>query len=230
MTARRIVDLSQPVGTDTPVYPGDGAVHVSVLQQGSPNLSRIDFCVHTGTHMDAPFHFLTGAETIDRVPLERCLATARMIDLRSIAGDTIGLADLEPHGHALRQARAAVLHTGWSKHWEAPHYFTGHPCLAADAAQFLAACGVHLVGVDMPSVDRAPYPAHRVLLGAGLLIVENLTNLEAIGTDQFQLIVLPLKLAGRDGSPVRAVAVIEGRGRHAIPGKNTVHERQVSHR
>jgi kynurenine formamidase len=65
---------------------------------------------------------------------------------------------------------------------------------------------VELLGVDMPSVDQAPFPAHKVLLGAGVLIVENLTNLEAIGADRFELIVLPLKLMGRDGSPVRAIA------------------------
>jgi kynurenine formamidase len=100
------------------------------------------------------------------------------------------------------------LQTGWSKHWDSPSYFTDHPTLAADAAQFLVECGVQLTAVDMPSVDRAPYPAHRILLGAGVLIVENLTNLDVIGASEFQLIVLPLKLVGRDGSPVRAVAVV----------------------
>jgi kynurenine formamidase len=75
------------------------------------------------------------------------------------------------------------------------------------AAEFLLDCGVELTGVDMPSVDQAPYPAHRVLLAAGVPIVENLTNLDAIGADFFELIVLPLRLAGRDGSPVRAIAV-----------------------
>jgi kynurenine formamidase len=204
----RIVDLSQPVGAGTPVFPGDGPVRVTVIDQSSVNLSRIDLSVHTGTHMDAPFHFFNGAETIDRVPLDRCVGPARLIDLRDIAAGEIRREHIERRCAAPLRAHAAVLHTGWSKQWGAPRYFRDHPCLGADAAQFLVDCGVQLVGVDMPSVDRAPYPAHQILLRAGVPIVENLTNLEAIGADLFQIVVLPLKLAGRDGSPVRAVAIV----------------------
>jgi kynurenine formamidase len=209
MSPGRIVDLSQPVGAGTPVYPGDGPVRVAILDQASVNLSRIDLCVHTGTHMDAPFHFFNDADTIDCIPLDRCVGPARLIDLRGIAaGGEIRREHLEKRLNAPLHAHAAVLHTGWSKQWGAPRYFSDHPCLAADAAQFLVDCGVHLVGVDMPSVDRAPYPAHRILLRAGVPIVENLTNLDAIGADLFRIVVLPLKLAGRDGSPVRAVAIV----------------------
>jgi arylformamidase len=209
MSPGRIVDLSQPVGAGTPVFPGDGPVRVTVLDQTSLNLSRIDLSVHTGTHMDAPFHFFHGAETIDCIPLDRCLGPARLIDLRGIAtGGEIRREHLERPRDAPLRAHAAVLHTGWSKQWGDSRYFSDHPCLAADAAQFLVDCGVQLVGVDMPSVDRAPYPAHQILLRAGVPIVENLTNLDAIGADLFQLLVLPLKLSGRDGSPVRAVAIV----------------------
>jgi len=211
MNLGRIVDLSQPVGAGTPVFPGDGPVRVTVLDQASVNLSRIDLSVHTGTHMDAPFHFFNGAETIDRIPLDRCFGRARLIDLRGIAaGGEIRREHLQARLDTPLRGHAAVLHTGWSKQWGAPGYFSDHPCLAADAAQFLVDCGVQLVAVDMPSVDRAPYPAHQILLRAAVPIVENLTNLEAIGADLFQLIVLPLKLAGRDASPVRAVAIVAG--------------------
>ena len=209
MNSGRIVDLSQPVCAGTPVFPGDGPVRVTILERSSVNLSRIDLSVHTGTHMDAPFHFFDGAETIDRVPLDRCVGRARLIDLRDIAaGREIRREHLEHRRDGPLGAHAAVLHTGWSKQWGAPRYFSDHPCLTADAAQFLVDCGVQLVGVDMPSVDRAPYAAHQILLRAAVPIVENLTNLEAIGADLFQIVVLPLKLAGRDGSPVRAVAIV----------------------
>jgi kynurenine formamidase len=209
MISGRIVDLSYPVGPDSPVFPGDGPVRVTVLEESCMNLSRIEFSLHTGTHMDAPFHFFNGGETIDRVALDRCIGAACLIDLRNVSvGDEIRRDHLEARADALCRARAVVLHTGWSMHWGGVRYFNSHPCLTEEAARFLVDCGVQLVGVDMPSVDRAPYPAHRVLLGAGVLIVENLTNLEAIGADLFQLVVLPLKLAGRDGSPVRAVAIV----------------------
>jgi kynurenine formamidase len=205
----RIVDLSQPVETGPPVFPGDGPVRVTILGQASGNLSRIEMCVHTGTHMDAPFHFFDDAAAIDRIPLDRCIGPARLIDLRGIAPkQEIRREHLQGGRNAPLRAHAAILNTGWSKQWGAPRYFDDHPCLTADAAQFLVDCGVQLVGVDMPSVDRAPYPAHRILLRAGVPIVENLTNLEAIGAGLFQLLVLPLKLAGRDGSPVRAVALV----------------------
>lgn len=203
---RRLVDLSRSVGSGTPVFPGDGPVRITILDDTYVNLSRIDFSLHTGTHMDAPFHFVHAGATIDRVPLEHCIGPAVRIDLRGHDGP-IDAALLAPHQAALRQASAAVLDTGWSEHWREAPYFSDHPSMTADGAHMLVECGVRLVGVDMPSVDREPYPAHRVLLGAGVLIVENLTNLEAIGADCFELIVLPLKLAGRDASPVRAIAI-----------------------
>ncbi len=207
MIRGRIIDLSQPVSAGTPVYPGDGPVRVTILDDAGMHLSRVDLSLHTGTHMDAPYHFFGGGAGIDGVALERCAGAARLVDLRGAAGE-VGAERLAPFQEILRQAPAAVLHTGWSAEWGGARYFSEHPCLTEDAARFLIGCGVRLVGVDMPSVDRAPYPAHRVLLGAGVPIVENLTNLEAIGGQAFQLVVLPLKLAGRDASPVRAVAMV----------------------
>ncbi len=99
-----------------------------------------------------------------------------------------------------------MLNTGWHHRWGSADYFTAHPVITGEAAQFLVDCGVMLVGVDTPSVDRAPYPAHLVLLGNDVLIVENLTNLDAIDGDDFEFIALPLAVVGRDGSPVRAAA------------------------
>ncbi|HTT65057.1 MAG TPA: cyclase family protein [Bryobacteraceae bacterium] len=216
MNAGRIVDLSQPVCAGTPVFPGDGPVRITVLDRETTNLSRIALSVHTGTHMDAPFHFFHDADTIDRIGLDRCAGPARLIDVRGIgAKGEIRGEHIKARLRAPLRAHAAILYTGWSAKWEDPRYFADHPCLAADAAQFLVDCGVHLVGVDMPSVDRAPYPAHQILLRAGVPIVENLTNLEAIGADLFRLLVLPLKLAGRDASPVRAVAIVEA----SLPGR-----------
>jgi kynurenine formamidase len=140
-----------------------------------------------------------------------CVGPARVVDLRDFdvaPGGEIRREHIQIRCAAALRGHAAVLHTGWSKQWGAPGYFRDHPYLTADAAQFLVDCGVQLVGVDMPSVDRAPYPAHRILLRAGVPIVENLTNIEAIGADLFQIVVLPLKLDGRDASPVRAIAIV----------------------
>ena len=202
MLSGRMVDLSQTVDAGTPVFPGDGPVRVTILDQSGMHLSRIEFSVHTGTHMDAPFHFFTPAR-----PSIACRWRA-VWDRRGSSISARSAWDRNPpraFGGATPSppfdAHAAVLHTGWSKQWGAPNYFSDHPCLAADAATFLVDCGVQLVGVDMPSVDRAPYPAHRILLGAGLPIVENLTNLDALGAGLFQLIVLPLSSEGATARP-----------------------------
>src|SRR5579862_5786276 len=155
MSRKRIVDLSQPLDTDTPVFPGDGPVDVTILNDSAINLSRIAFSLHTGTHMDAPFHFFPDGQTIDQVIPDRTMGRARLIDLRNVsAADEIQPRHLEPHRAAIRQTRILVLHTGWSKLWGSPSYFTEHPYLAAGAAQLLVDCGVQLVAVDMPSVDR----------------------------------------------------------------------------
>jgi kynurenine formamidase len=88
-------------------------------------------------------------------------------------------------------------------------FFTSHPMFTPEAAQFLANCGLRLVGVDFPSVDRPPFPIHIIFLGSGMVIVENLTNLSSLTKEEFEFIVLPLKFTGRDASPVRAIALEE---------------------
>jgi kynurenine formamidase len=213
---KRIVDLSHAIGPATPVFPGDPPVDITVVEstQDPPmserrrlNCSRIGLIVHVGTHMDAPFHFFEAGETIDRVPLDRCVGPAVLVDLRHLAaGEEIGREHLKTYAKQLTETGKAVLHTGWSKQWGKEEYFSEHPRISGEGAQFLVDCGVHLVGVDTPSVDRPPFPAHLALLGSGVLIVENLTNLDSIEDQVFQIYVLPLKIAGRDGSPVRAIA------------------------
>jgi kynurenine formamidase len=158
--------------------------------------------------MDAPFHFFGEGHPIDRVPLEQCVGPAVLIRLpHHGAGTQITKEDLMGYCDALCETRKVVLNTGWYRRWGDHAFFVEHPVIAGEAAEFLVECGVHLVGVDMPSVDRYPFDAHVALLGHGAVIVENLTNLDAIGGERFYLVALPLKIIGRDGSPVRAIAM-----------------------
>ena len=212
-----IVDLSHALDEATPVFPGDGPLEIMVAERASDppaggrrslNCSRLALSVHTGTHLDAPFHFFDAGQTVDRVPLEHCVGPALLADLSGVsAGEEIEARHLEPWRGWLRETGRVILHTGWWRQWGTPGYFTEHPRLSGAAAEYLVGCGVRLVGVDTPSVDRPPYPAHLALLGSGVLIVENLTNLSAVRGEIFQLVVLPLRIAGRDGSPVRAIAM-----------------------
>ena len=88
-------------------------------------------------------------------------------------------------------------------------FFTDFPVITTEAAQFLVDCGTELIGIDTPSIDKAPNESHFIVLGNDTLIIENLTNLNLIEEDVFHLIALPLKITGRDGSPVRVAAVLE---------------------
>jgi kynurenine formamidase len=211
------MDLAYPLDPTTPVYPNYPAVAIEVLEsprytrtdgRRSLNSSKVAFGMHCGTHMDAPYHFFEDGLTIDQVPLDICVGPALLIDLRNaLPNGLIEVQHLKPQEAKIRETRRIVLHTGWSDQWGKPEFFTDHPVFTPEAAEFVVDCGVRLVGVDFPSVDRPPFPAHIAFLGNGIVIVENLTNLPAIGKEVFHLVVLPLKFTGRDGSPVRAIAL-----------------------
>jgi kynurenine formamidase len=160
--------------------------------------------------MDAPAHFYNGLPTIDQVPLEHCMGLAALIDASHLGPrGEIDPAHLIPHRDAIESTGKVVFRTGWSSRWGQDDYFTEYPVLSEATAAWMVERRVHLVGVDTPSVDYDPHPAHYLLLGAHMVIVENLTGLEAIGTNVFELIVVPLKLRQLEASVVRAVARVD---------------------
>jgi kynurenine formamidase len=166
-------------------------------------MSYIGMSLHCGTHMDAPYHFFGEGRAIDHVPLEHCMGPALLVRTNTL---DIQRAHLEPREAEMRELRRVIFNTGWHRRWGEADYFGEHPVISEDAAQYLTECGVVLVGIDTPSVDRVPYATHLELLGKDVLIIENLTNLDRIAGDRFTLVAFPLKIAGRDGSPVRAIA------------------------
>ncbi len=157
--------------------------------------------------MDAPYHFFSNARTIDQVSLEHCIGQSLLVRLDFESCPSIELKHLLPYKSRLQDTQRIVFNTSWYHRWGSQGYFTDHPVITGPAAQFLVDCGVVLVGVDTPSVDRDPYAAHLTLLGNDVLIIENLSNLDSIVGDEFRLIATPLAIPGRDGSPVRAVAM-----------------------
>jgi arylformamidase len=224
--AKRLIDLSHPLEAATPPWPGNPPTAVDILstipaeqgpgQRGVPespgycNTSAFTTCNHTGTHMDAPAHFYNGVSTIDQVPLDHCIGFAALVDVSYLgARGVIAPADLILYQDAIAATRKVVFRTGWSSHWGHDDYFSDYPVLSEETAALLVERGVHLVGVDAPSVDVEPHCVHYLLLGAHMVIVENLTGLELIGTDVFELIATPLKLRGLEASVVRAVARVD---------------------
>jgi kynurenine formamidase len=212
----RLIDLSHGLDPTTPVYPGYPPVEIRILEstrysipggRRALNSSQLSVGIHCGTHMDAPFHLFEDGATIDRIDLGHCVGEAHLLHIDTPGNGKIERAQLMGHRERFARCGKIVLSTGWAKQWGRPEYFTQHPVITPDAADFLIECGVHLVGIDFPSVDQAPFLTHVVLLSHNVLILENLTNLSEIRAQSFQLVAIPLKFTGRDGSPVRAVAL-----------------------
>jgi arylformamidase len=194
----------------TPVYEGDAPMSFEFLKDMRKGdgftLSKYSLGAHSGTHIDAPMHFVRDGAPIDRVPLEPLIGPARVIDIPDSV-QSINAAEL--NRHRWRGASRVIFRTrsterGWM------HSSTFHrdfAYVAPDAAQLLADAGVKLVGIDYISAEQFGAPApltHRILLGRGIPIVEGLA-LEGVGPGDYDLIVLPMKVGGHEGAPARAV-------------------------
>ncbi len=198
-------DISRPIYTGMPVWPGDTAAEfklVATIPQGSAvNVGRLHVSVHTGTHGDAPFHYNQAGAKMDEIPVETYVGPAQVVDIRGQASVTIGLlaaCDFSTTPRVLFK----------SDSWTNPACFPADwPLLAADVPAWLSARGVRLVGMDVPSVDHLTskdLPIHHALDAAGIVILENL-DLRAVPPGLYELIALPLKIKEGDGSPVRAI-------------------------
>ena len=169
---------------------------------------------HSGTHMDAPLHFGVSDDTIDRTPLEHCLLPAWVADLSGIEPKAlITVARLGAIAKKVRTGDGLLLKTGWSAHVDQPqHYRDNFPRVSKELAEWCVDQRVRLLGVEPPSVAdvnnlQEVTEIHHLLLGGGIVIVEGLTNLEALRQERVFFGALPLKLEGGDGSPCRAFAL-----------------------
>lgn len=206
----RVIDISVTLRDGLAAWPGEDnwrfeAVH-RIAEGGPANVSRITMGVHTGTHVDAPWHFGDGTRTVESLPLDCLVTRARVIDLTHVER-AIGRRDLEPH---LAGTTAVVCKTRNSGSLERLEPFNEDFIhLDAGAADCLVERGIRTVGVDYLSVEgfHVPNaPVHHRLLGADVCIVEGL-DLSRVAPGDYLLVVLPLKLAGADGAPARAVLI-----------------------
>lgn len=209
----QVIDLSHPIVPGMSVYPGTEPPRIelatSVAKEGFEE-RLLTMYSHTGTHMDAPCHIVPGAQTLSDIAPERFIGHAHLIDLRGIP--RAGAEHISPHLEALRNSAFAILRTGWEQYWGSPEYFEDFPVLTPDAAALLTDTGLSGVGVDAISVDAVEdetYPVHKTLFGAGMLVVENLRNLEKLAGYNFTFCAMPLPIGNGDGSPVRAVGLLE---------------------
>ncbi|NTW52252.1 MAG: cyclase family protein [Chlorobiaceae bacterium] len=211
----RIVDLSHVITSDMPVWPGTSPPEFSeictIARDGFAEQS-ISISSHTGTHIDAPAHIIDGGASIDTLDIGRFFGKALLVDLYSQPGGSIPVEALRPFAPLIEQSDFLLLHTGWSRFWGQGGYDRDYPVLSAGAASWIAGFSLKGVGIDAPSFDLSgsdDYPVHRCLLAEGILLIENLTNLDRLNEDLFFLSVLPLGIVGAEASPVRAVALLE---------------------
>jgi arylformamidase len=204
----RFIDVSVLLAPGLATYPGNPPFEMTAVHRiadgHSSNNSRLVMGTHTGTHVDAPLHFFDGRPGVEAMALELLIGRARVIDLPHRGGIT------EEHLAAagLREDLRVLLRTPNSALWNTTEGFrTDYTYLTEEAAKFLVAQGVKVVGVDYLSVEqykKAGAPAHKALLGNGLIIIEGL-NLSEADAGQYEMYCLPLRLAHGDGAPARVV-------------------------
>lgn len=210
----KVVDLSMEIKTNTPVfqiYPVPIVHTWTNIKEHGFYSNLLMFVEHTGTHVDAPAHVLEGRETVDLIPLERFMGDGVVVDASTLppkASITRAFLEEALRGRDVGRGWVVLIMTGYDSKAGTPQWFE-HPGLDGTAADYLVELGVNAVGIDAPSVDHLPYPAHEKLLRSGVVIYENLTNLKPLIDKRFKFIGVPLKIAKGSASPVRALAVLE---------------------
>ena len=209
----KIIDLTHDIRTGMMVYPGDPGVEVreSLTHESAfCHVDRLDIGSHTGTHIDAPYHFLADGKRITDFPVSQFVGEGIVINLTGKgAGEAITEADLQPLHEQITAGDFVLLRTGWCEKFGTDEYLD-HPYVSGDAAELLVKWGVRIVAVDFLNVDSTrleQWDAHPVLLSSDVLIVENIANSLALDPEKRYLFYFaPLKVAGSDGAPVRAFA------------------------
>jgi arylformamidase len=220
---RDLIDLSHTIENGMITYKGLPAPiicdHISHLQSRASyaagtefQIGRIDMVANTGTYIDTPYHRYPDGNDLSATPLPAMAnipgVVIRMTGVLNRAIDWMNFAAVEV------RRRAVLVNTGWDRHWRTDSYFGGHPFLTKAAAEYLRDQGAVLVGIDSLNIDDTgdpTRPVHSVLLGAGIPIVEHMTNLAALPADGFSFSAVPPKIVAMGTFPVRAHAIVNTR-------------------
>ena len=198
------MDLSHPVVDGMPVYPGDPPAQVEVIadyQTEGYSDHKLSASVHVGTHIDAPAHMIEGGKQLKDYPLERFTVTAACVD----ASSGFNITAIQK---VATKGIGVLFYTGASDHFAEESYWHDFPVLSPECIKVLIDAGVELVGLDSNPDTVEGFPVHKTLLGADILLVENLANLKPLVGKTFEFQALPIKLE-KDGAPVRAIARID---------------------
>ncbi|MBR6491536.1 MAG: cyclase family protein [Bacteroidales bacterium] len=210
----KIIDLSFVIENGIPTCGTPWHQTVKLEQMGTidtvgRNTHSILLGSHTGTHMDAPYHFVKGGRTIESTPLETLCGPISVIDFSKFkAGDVVQYDDVKD----LKVTERMLFRFDWFKHWRTGDYYKAFPFFSEEAVSFLMANGIKLLAMDTPSPDDTKNinsidsPNHKALLSKDIIIIEYLNNTDQIDlAKKHTLVALPLKLKGSDGSPSRVI-------------------------
>jgi kynurenine formamidase len=214
----KILDLTLGISTDIKVFPGSpqpSFIKWSRFDIHGYDSEVIFLSTHTGTHIDAPSHFISGMATIDKIEINRFICNnAILLKIEKDCNQAVSRDDIiaseDNDVGEIKEKDTIVFFTGWQSQIESDIYMSNNPGLSSDAAEYLVEKKVNAVAIDAPSIDSgidASFKAHKILLSNDILIIENICNLEKFNTGRFTLIITPLKLIGASGSPVRAIGI-----------------------
>jgi arylformamidase len=210
------VDLTETLENGMPIYPGDPVpsfLPSATLEKNGVNLTKIAMGSHTGTHIDAPMHFIPSGTTIDQILVSAFIGEAVVVDLsQNPIGHGVTGSDLDRSaGQEIQEGGIVLCYTGTSEKWGDQTTNRNFSYLDLDGAKYLVSKKVRAFGIDTLSVERFGHvtpDSHKELLGNGIFIIESLSNKVKLFLGQrILLIALPIKLGGRDGAPCRAIAV-----------------------
>lgn len=207
-----IIDLSHTINPDISVFPGTEKPVFEKKDIEEYAEIKITMYTHTATHIDAPMHIIKGARTLDELPMDRFMGKAIVIDCKHFAGKLITLDFLKQFEDRIKNAEFILLNSGWSAKWKTDSYFEGFPTLTGEAAEWLTQFNLKGIGLDSISLDPVEdmnLPNHKIVLAKEILIIENMTNMDSLPDEEFMFQCFPLKIEKADGSPVRAVALVE---------------------
>ncbi len=204
------IDLSHPIIHGQQAFPSDPKLsiipHCNTKTLGY-NVSQISIGSHHGTHLDAMYHFLDNGKTLDQMPLDWFFGATHLLRIPKQPNEEITIDDFLPYEHLLQPDAKIIFETGWHKQYGTDNYFNDFPSLRQDTAHYLVSKKIRLLGMDIPTPGKDWYELHHILLPAEIVVVESLANLDQ-APDQFTFIGFPLNFKGRDGSPIRAVALV----------------------
>ena len=211
-----LIDLTLLISQNLPSFPGSPKpqyIPWSEQNKDGYNLELLFLSSHSGTHLDAPYHFIKKGSKVHQISLQRLVSNAVLVKIKKKAHHEITKNDLinyEKKFGFISNNSTIIFSTGWNKNLLRKNYFTDNPGLSISAAKYLISKKVNLIGIDSPSIDlgrNSKFNVHHILLKNNIIILENLCNLEKIKKSYFKLVVLPLKLKNATGSPVRAIAI-----------------------